>query len=191
MVSVCASVTAIAPGIATATGIMFVTGIGMRGASAAIIVIAILSGVTIAALPFVAAIDGFFIENGPFRGHFQPDTSKGPDEPLPAEERCLAVPIERREPEPLHFVEEPPQTREHRLGSLAETAKVAQMPGNRRLADCRRHVHVSSDPGYAPPNNVGHPWGRIGTECPFAPVGHLTRTRRGPLGIGRLSIFHG
>src|SRR3984893_17485703 len=31
------------------------------------------------------------------------------DEPLPAEACRLAAPLERREPEPLHLVEEPPQ----------------------------------------------------------------------------------
>jgi hypothetical protein len=33
------------------------------------------------------------------------------DEPLPAEACRLAAPLERREPEPLHLVEEPPQAR--------------------------------------------------------------------------------
>jgi hypothetical protein len=48
---------------------MSVTGIGMSGASVAIIVIATLSGVTIAALPSAVATNGFF-ENGHFTWPF-------------------------------------------------------------------------------------------------------------------------
>jgi len=44
---------------------MSVTGIGMRGGSVAIIVIATLSGVIIVVLQFVAVIDGFFSEMPP------------------------------------------------------------------------------------------------------------------------------
>ena len=58
MESAYASGTAIARSIVTAIGTVFVTEIGMRDASVAINVIATLSGVTIAALQFVAAIDG-------------------------------------------------------------------------------------------------------------------------------------
>jgi hypothetical protein len=54
----CTSGAAIALSIVTATGTVFVTEIGTRGVSVAIIVIATLPGVIIVALPFVAAIDG-------------------------------------------------------------------------------------------------------------------------------------
>src|SRR5262245_16748939 len=46
-----------------------------------------------------------------------------PDELLPAEACRLAAPLERREPEPLHLVEEPPQAR-----VVARDCEVVQMP---------------------------------------------------------------
>src|SRR6202043_795728 len=46
-----------------------------------------------------------------------------PDEPLPAEACRLAAPLERREPEPLHLVEEPPQAR-----VVTRDCEVVQMP---------------------------------------------------------------
>src|ERR1700681_4269078 len=45
------------------------------------------------------------------------------DEPLPAETCRLAAPLERREPEPLHLVEEPPQAR-----VVTRDCEVVQMP---------------------------------------------------------------
>src|SRR5216684_3262218 len=45
------------------------------------------------------------------------------DEPLPAEARRLAAPLERCEPEPLHLVEEPPQAR-----VVTRDSEVVQMP---------------------------------------------------------------
>ena len=45
------------------------------------------------------------------------------DEPLPAEACRLTAPLERREPEPLHLVEEPPQVR-----VVTRDNEVVQMP---------------------------------------------------------------
>src|SRR5271169_1364968 len=45
------------------------------------------------------------------------------DEPLPAEACRLAAPLERRKPEPLYLVEEPPQAR-----MVARDCEVVQMP---------------------------------------------------------------
>src|SRR5262245_18765826 len=61
-----------------------------------------------------------------------------PDELLPAEACRLAAPLERREPEPLHLVEEPPQAR-----VVARDCEVVQMPLQHLLhpgAGCRNGV---------------------------------------------------
>src|SRR5215471_12964423 len=46
-----------------------------------------------------------------------------PDEPLPAEACRLTAALERREPEPLHLIEEPPQAR-----VVTRDCEVVQMP---------------------------------------------------------------
>src|SRR3979409_2014475 len=44
-----------------------------------------------------------------YRSDWRKEAGDELDEPLPAEACRLAAPLERREPEPLHLVEEPPQ----------------------------------------------------------------------------------
>ena len=51
------------------------------------------------------------------------ETGNELDEPLPAEACRLAASLERCEPEPLHLVEEPPQTR-----VVTRDCEVVQMP---------------------------------------------------------------
>src|SRR5467141_1004851 len=46
-----------------------------------------------------------------YRFDWRKEAGDALDEPLPAEARRLAAPLERCEPEPLHLVEEPPQAR--------------------------------------------------------------------------------
>src|SRR5216683_1962928 len=46
-----------------------------------------------------------------YRSDWRKESGDELDEPLPAEACRLAAPLERREPEPLHLVEEPPQAR--------------------------------------------------------------------------------
>src|ERR1039458_4261926 len=57
------------------------------------------------------------------RSDWRKEASAEPDEPLPAEACLLAPPPGRREPEPLHLVEEPPQAR-----VIARDCEVVQMP---------------------------------------------------------------
>ena len=51
-----------------------------------------------------------YIDEGD-RNYWRKEAGDELDEPLPAEACRLAAPLERREPEPLHLVEEPPQAR--------------------------------------------------------------------------------
>src|SRR3981189_497136 len=58
-----------------------------------------------------------------YRSDWRKEAGDALDEPLPAEARRLAAPLERCEPEPLHLVEEPPQAR-----VVARDSEVVQMP---------------------------------------------------------------
>src|ERR1700704_680627 len=49
-----------------------------------------------------------YIDEGD-RNYWRKEAGDEPDEPFPGEACRLAAPLERREPEPLHLVEEPPQ----------------------------------------------------------------------------------
>src|SRR6516225_876715 len=58
-----------------------------------------------------------------YRSDWRKEAGDELDEPLPAEACRLAAPLERREPEPLHVVEEPPQAR-----VVTRDCEVVQMP---------------------------------------------------------------
>ena len=58
-----------------------------------------------------------------YRSDWRKEAGDELDEPLPAEACRLAAPLERREPEPLHLVEEPPQAR-----VVTRDCEVVQMP---------------------------------------------------------------
>src|SRR5258708_35833242 len=58
-----------------------------------------------------------------YRSDWRKEAVNAPDEPLPVEACRLAAPLERREPEPVHLVEEPPQAR-----GVSRDSQVVQMP---------------------------------------------------------------
>src|SRR5712671_5597372 len=58
-----------------------------------------------------------------YRSDWRKEAGDELDEPLPAEARRLAAPLERCQPEPLHLVEEPPQAR-----MVTRDSEVVQMP---------------------------------------------------------------
>src|SRR4030081_823102 len=58
-----------------------------------------------------------------YRSDWRKEAVNAPDEPLPVEACRLAAPLEGREPEPPHLVEEPPQAR-----VVTRDSEVVQMP---------------------------------------------------------------
>jgi hypothetical protein len=81
-----------------------------------------------------------YIDEGD-RNYWRKEAGDELDEPLPAEACRLAAPLERREPEPLHLVEEPPHSRVvsaktlfERLDALAAKMTPTQIAEAQKLA---------------------------------------------------------
>src|SRR5215471_8658246 len=94
-----------------------------------------------------------------YRSDWRKEAGDELDEPLPAEACRLAAPLERREPEPLHLVEEPPQARVvTRWGVLQPTLPrcLLRREAAHRLATTWKIASASSSTGRA-----GGPCGEV------------------------------